>query len=400
MKSLKIHKNNYRTVAFLMALLIALSPFAIDSFLSAMPLMATFYGVTINVIELTITVYFLGFAIGNFFGGPLSDTYGRKPITLIGVGLYGLSALVIPFCTQIEWVLFFRFLQAFGGGFATVTSNLFIRDLYSGKQVAKLITMTAMIMMLAPLCAPILGTYITFYQGWQGVFYFLFLFALLLFVIFMIFVPESRESIHITKKITINQFFKKYRVFLSHKKSVLFLMAICLPVSGLYIFITSSSFIYLEYFGISTEKFPFFFGANILLNIILSLLNTYLLKFYSPVKILKTGLILQLTSGLLLMLTILFNQDTFWNVFVLIVFFIGSLGLIFGNGSAIILNINPEASGSANATLGITRFLLGFLLGTSIAVFHSDNLIPIGVAMFACSLAGNIFFYFYQKASN
>ncbi|WP_167898494.1 multidrug effflux MFS transporter [Wenyingzhuangia aestuarii] len=400
MRSLKVNKSHYKSIALLMAMLIALSPFAIDSFLSAMPLMATFYGVTINVIELTITVYFLGFAIGNFFGGPLSDTFGRKTIALIGIGLYGVSALTIPFCTQIELVLLLRFVQAFGGGFATVTSNLFIRDLYSGKQVAKLITVTAMIMMLAPLFAPIIGSYITFYQGWQGVFCFLFLFAVLLFVVFVVFIPESREKKHLTKTITAKQLVQKYKVFFDDKKSVVFLFSICFPIAGLYVFITSSSFIYLDYFGVEVERFPFIFGANILLNIVLSLLNAILLKYYKPIKLLQVGLLLQLTTALLLLATILLNYDTFWNVFVLIVFFIGSLGLIFGNGSAIILDINPEASGSANATLGIFRFVLGFLAGTLIAVFHSDNLVPIGVAMFTCSLIGNTFFYFYKKLAN
>lgn len=397
MKSFKINTNNHTVITILMAALIALSPFAIDSFLSAMPLMATFFGVEINIIELTITLYFLGFAIGNFFGGPLSDAFGRKTIALIGIGLYGFSALLITFCHHIEIVLLLRIVQAFGGGFATVTSNLFIRDWYKGKEVARLITITSMIMMLAPLFAPVIGAFITHYHGWHGVFYFLFLFAIVLFSIFYIGVPESKKKESITKKITGKQLIEKYKVFLSDKKSVIFLMTISFPISGLYVFITSASFVYIEYLHVSVENFPLVFGSNILLNIVLSLVNTYLLKFYEPQKLLRVGLIMQLVTALLLVTTLVFGFDTFWNVFVLIVFFIGSLGLIFGNGSAILLNINPETSGSANATLGIFRFLLGFSIGTLIAVFHSDNLIPIGLAMFCCSLIGNLFFIKYKK---
>ena len=106
-----------------MAAMVAMSPFAIDTYIAALPDIAEFFGVKLNVAELTITLYFLGFAVGNFFGGPLSDAFGRKTIALTGIALYGLASLLITTCTQIEYVLMLRVLQAFGGGFATVTGK-------------------------------------------------------------------------------------------------------------------------------------------------------------------------------------------------------------------------------------------------------------------------------------
>lgn len=392
-----IHKNNKVAITLLMAGLIALSPFAIDSFLSAMPDMAVFFGVEFNVIELIITMYFLGFSLGNFFGGPLSDAFGRKKIALFGVLLYGVSAIMIPQCKAIEYVLVLRVFQAFGGGFATVTSNLFIKDWYKGKEVAKLITITTMIMMLAPLFAPIIGAFIAKHAQWQGVFYFLTIFALILFVIFMVFIPESRDKELLSNKLTVKQLVGKYKMFLSDKKAVIFMLAISFPASGLYAFITTASFIYLDYFKIDTAVFPLIFGANIALNIVLSMLNTVLLKYYAPKTIMQFGLLLQLVAGVLLGIEVLFLGATFWSVFALMVLFIGSLGLIFGNGIAIILGINPEVSATANGALGIFRFLLGFLIGTTIALFHSDNLVPIAMGMFVCTLVGNLFFLRFKK---
>ena len=91
---------------------------------------------------------------------------------------------------------------------------------------------------------------------------------------------------------------------------------------------------------------------------------------------------------------------TFWNVFILIALFIGSIGFIFGNGSAILLDIKPEVSGAANAAIGITRFVLGFLAGTLVAVFHTNDLMPIGIGMFVCSLIGNIIFLVFKSFDN
>lgn len=387
-----IHKKGLPIITIMLAALVTLSPFAIDSYLAAMPLMATYFNVKFSLVELTITVYFLGFALGNFFGGPLSDSFGRKNITLIGVALYGISSLIITECVSIEQIIFFRVLQAFGGGFATVTSNVYIRDWFKGKQVAKLITVVSMMMMLAPLFAPVIGAVLIKLIGWKGVFYFMFGFALLLFIAFLILIPESRDKLLITKSIKTSQFLDKYKVFFSDKLSVTTLFAVSFSMSGMYIFLTGASFIYIEYFGIPQEKFPLLFGSNIILNIILSFLNTQLLKKYKPMQLLRVGLILQLLAGIVLFLAVREETPMFWAVFIGIVVFVGSLGLIFGNGTAVILNHNPKVAGSANAAIGIMRFVLSFIIGSIIALFHAKNLIPLGTAMFMCTLIGNILF--------
>ncbi len=384
-------------ITVMLAALVTLSPFAIDSYLAAMPLMSKFFNVPINIVQLTITSYFLGFAFGNFIGGPLSDSFGRKPIALTGVLLYALASIVIPICNSVEQVIALRVLQAFGGGFATVTANVFIRDWFSGKELARLVTVVSMMMMLAPLFAPVIGSFLVEWEGWKGVFYFLFVFAIVLFVLFYILIPESRDKQLITRKITSDQMFGKYKVFFSHKPSVMTLFAVSFSMSGMYIFLTTASFIYIEYFKISASMFPLVFGANVLLNIVLSLFNTFLLKKYRPMHILRTGLVLQLLAGVLLLITVMFGQPSFVLVFVGIVVFIGSLGLIFGNGTAVILNHNPNVAGSANATIGIMRFVLSFIIGSLIALFHTEDLIPVCVGMFLCTLVGNLLYSIVMK---
>lgn len=381
----------------MLAALVTLSPFAIDTYLAAMPTMATFFGVGMGVVELTITLYFLGFAIGNFFGGPLSDSFGRKPVALTGIALYGLSAFLIPFSGNIEMVLVLRVIQAFGGGFATVTANVFIRDRYSGKQVARLITIVSMMMMFAPLIAPVIGTLLLQFHGWRAIFFFLSAFALVLFFSFLVAIPESRDRSRINGKLSAEQLVGKYRLFFSHAPSVILLFSISFAMSGLYIFLTGASYIYIEFFQVSPGVFPIFFGANVMMNILLSLLNTFLLRKFDPGSILRAGLYLQLTAGIFLFVVVRAGAPSLWMVFSGIVMFIGSLGMIFGNGTAVILNHNPGVSGSANATIGITRFLLSFIIGSLIALFHTQNLVPIGTAMFVCTLAGNILYIFAMR---
>ncbi len=375
-----------------MAAMVAMSPFAIDTYIAALPDIAEFFGVTLNVAELTITLYFLGFAFGNFFGGPLSDAFGRKTIALTGIALYGLASLLITTCTKIEYVLLLRVLQAFGGGFATVTGNVFIRDWYSGKQVARFVTIISMIIMLAPLFAPVLGAGLIHWYGWESIFWFLLAFSILLFLSMWLLIPESRAPELLTHKITGRQLLEKYRVFFSNKQSTILLFAISLPMSGLYVFITAASFIYMEYFGIPQMRFPLFFSANIVLNIMLSFLNTILLKKYDPEKILRYGLLLQLISGVTLAVSVLMPEPQLWSVFASIVLYVGSLGLVFGNGTATILNHNPEVAGSANATIGIARFAISAVIGSIMSLFHTGDLVPFGMVLFFCTLTGNVLY--------
>ncbi|WP_346860123.1 multidrug effflux MFS transporter [uncultured Draconibacterium sp.] len=382
----------FPTLTIALAALVAMSPFAIDTYIAALPVMASFFGVEIHVVELTITLYFFGFALGNFIGGPISDSFGRKTVALTGIALYGFSALLIPFCPKIEYILLLRVIQAFGGGFATVTANVFVRDWYSGKQVARFVTILSMIIMLAPLFAPIIGAGLIHWWGWKSIFVFLTLFSVVLFISFCFLIPESRDKELITRKFTTKQLFEKYRIFFSNRQSTTMLFAISLPMSGMYIFITSASFIYIEYFNIDQLRFPIFFGANVVLNILLSLLNTYLLRKYKPGQILRVGLLIQLLAGIALAVAVRLPEPQLWAVFASIVLFIGSLGLVFGNGTAAILNHNPEVAGSANATIGIARFALSFLIGSIMALFHTGDLIPFGTILLLCSLSGNVLF--------
>lgn len=384
-------------ITLLLALLSALPPFAIDMYLPAMPAMASFFGVGINMVEISLTLYYLGFALGYFVGGPLSDSYGRKNIALLGVFLYGIAVLIIPFCPRIEYVWVLRIFQAFGGGFAAVTPMLFVRDWFEGKQLARLATIISMITMLAPLFAPIIGSAFLGLGSWKSLFYFLTIFATLSFVLFAVIIPESREKKLLTKKTNSRQFFYNYKLFLSDKRAVLILLATSLPGAGMFVFLTGASFIYIEYFGFEASIFPLLFGSNILLYIGLSFLNTIILKKKEPYSILKFGVWLQLIAGIVLLLAGMMTESPFILVFIAIVPFIGSLGLITGNGTVVTLSIMPHISGSANATIGILTFLVGFIAGSLPALFYTGNLVPISIVMFSCTLLANVSLFFFNK---
>lgn len=383
-------------MTIILAMVTAMSPFAIDTYLAAMPTMADYFNVELNKIELTLSLYYLGFALGNFIGGPLSDSFGRKRVALTGMVLYGLAAVSIPYLPNVEMVWGFRLIQAFGGGFASVTAMVFVRDLFEGKMVAKLATIISMIMMLAPLFAPVVGTAFLKLGSWKTIFFFLSLYAVLIFLVYLIIMPESRKKEYITKTINREQIFGKYKVFFANKVAVFILLSTSFSMSGMFVFITGASFIYLEYFGFEEGQFPILFGANVVLNVVLSLLNTQLLRKFSPEGIMKTGVGLQVLAAAIL-LGVVMVKPNFWGVFLPIVLYVGSLGMIFGNATAIILNRMPHISGSANATIGVTRFVFSFIMSALPALFYNGTLIPIGAIVFFCALMALVFYMLFNR---
>jgi MFS transporter, DHA1 family, multidrug resistance protein len=393
------HRHFAAAVSVLLASLTAMSPFAIDTYLSSMPTMAREFGVNINLIEITLTVYFLGFSLGNFIGGPLSDAFGRRKVALLGMLIYGAAAGGIPFCTGVYQIWALRAVQAFGGGFATVTAMVFIRDWFTGKQVARLATIMGMIMMLAPLFAPVIGTVLSETWGWRSIFIFMLCFAALLFLLFVFLVPESRAPELLSRSLTPRQFVEKYRSFCSEKKAILLLLTISFSAGGLFTFITGSSFAYIEFFNVPSRVFPLVFGANIVFNVIISLANTIFLKWFEPEKMVRYALAAQLLAGVLLVFTALGDTPSFWGFFTGIVVYIGSLGMIYGNATALVLNQLPHIAGSANALIGVSRFVISFLTASLPALLFNHTLVPICAVILGCAVVANLFFGLSQRPS-
>lgn len=379
-------------LTLLLAMLTAMSPFATDAYIPALPTIAQFFGVPINLVEVSLTVYFIGVAVGQFFGGPLSDSFGRKTIALTGMTLFGLSSLCAVFITNIEMLWVLRFVQAVGGGFASVVNMAFVRDWFEGKDVARISSLVGMIMMLAPLVAPVVGSFLLLSLGWQSIFIFMASFAILTFCAFVFFMPESRSPQHITYKLTARQLAGSYGRIFSSPRAVLLVLANSFAVAGMFTFLTGSSFLYIEYFKVDVSLFPIYFGANILMNVALTFTNFRLVKHIHPAKILHVGLLIQLTAGLVLWFAVRQAEPQLWLIFLLMVFFVGSLGLIFSNIVAITLNQFPDISGSANAVIGVIRFAFSGVVGSLLALFHTGNIVPLGTIMAVCTFVAYLLF--------
>lgn len=389
-----------RSLAILLAMLTAVAPFAVDMYLPAMQAMASDLSTPIHYVEISISTFLLGFALGQLIGGPASDRFGRKPTIALGLILFSITSLLLTQTQSINELLLLRALQAIGGGMATVNSSAMIRDLFSGNEMAKVLSMVAMVMMSAPLIAPMLGALIVKFYDWQTIFFCLSIYSILVMLLLLWRLPETnpRAKRNEKKRAKGNTtLWQSYKRVLTHRQAMGYIMAISFAFCGMFVFITSSAFTYLEYFSVSVQQFPFLFGANVVVMMLMNRINVWALNHYSSTSILTVGLLIQLACGTALIIAS-YNQPNLYLIVALNMLFVGSLGLIAANATAGTLNFFPDISGTATAVIGVTEFTLGAIVGIFWSYLHDlqfvatqqHTLSPMAWVMAGCALIGLI----------
>ncbi|MBY4676262.1 multidrug effflux MFS transporter [Marinobacterium arenosum] len=373
-------------LAYLLAALTTLGPFAIDTYLPAQPAIAEALATDIHRVEQTMGIYMAGLAIGPLFGGPASDRFGRKRVAVLGLLFFALSSLLITFCQTIEQMLLLRFCQAIGGGFAVVTAAATVRDFFTGKEAARVMSMMGIIMLIAPLVAPAVGASLLEIWGWRSIFGWLTLYALAVAALLAWRMPQASRQLQ--KGDGLRGVLRSYRSVLSHKQAMAYGIAQAFSASCMFMFLTEAAFVYIEYFGMAESVFPFLFGANIITMALFNRLNVRLLASREPHQLLRLGMLVQSSAALLLALFVAFGTAPLWLVVGLVMLAVGAMGFVFANGITCALAFFPHNSGAANAVIGTAGYGFAAVLTTVLTLLHDGTPLPMSAMMAVCALAG------------
>jgi DHA1 family bicyclomycin/chloramphenicol resistance-like MFS transporter len=381
-----------RRLSILLAIVVALTPFAIDMYLPAMPAMATFFVTGIDQIEISIPLFLIGFALGQIIGGPVSDNYGRKPIGIAGFSLFTVASVLILFAPTVEALWFLRFIQAFGGGFGAVIAAAIVRDLYDGKDSAKIFTLIGLIMMVAPLIAPAIGSVMLDIFGWQSIFVVLAVYAIVQIVIIGLLLPETQtlRLLRGHQRAGPKEVLGVYRMIITRRQSLGYLLCQAFVVGSMFAFLTEAPFMYIEYYGASASQFPLLFGANIIVMMFFNRLNARMLDRYSSRQLLRLGITVQLISVSSLLILYITGFLSLWSNVLLIMFAVGPLGVIGPNNMASYLQCFSKNSATANAVMGTMQFTMGAGIGMAVSLLHTGTLLPLFSIMFLSTLMASL----------
>ncbi|MBU2953767.1 multidrug effflux MFS transporter [Marinobacter sp. F3R08] len=370
-------------LAILLGMTVALGPLALDAYLPAFPDIADGLGVDHGHVGLTLSAYVTALGLAQLAGGPLSDRYGRKPVLFGGLLIFTAGAVMVSLADSLSDMVFWRIAQGIGGAFCAVSVPAIVRDEVSGQDAARLFGLIGLIMFIAPAAAPSLGALMMALGEWHWIFlmlagYAVFLIFTLQVALFPRLQPRSRATTPVRTLVT------NYLLVLRHGTTMRFIGIQVLCFSTMLLFITHSSFIYQEWYGLSKNSFAILFAANIVFMACLNLANRPLLRRFSSVSLVRAQVIAQCLALSALVITV-YSQGPLWAVAGCIIVAMGCQGGIVPNNMANAMEFFPHLSGTAAALLGASQFTIAGAISTVSSLFGDQTLLTISLAMLTCS---------------
>lgn len=355
-------RNSTSTIPlFLLVLLVSFPQLSETIYSPALPTIATEMEATPFLVELSLSIYFLGFAFGTAVWGYLSDLWGRRPSMLLGLALYCFSCLLLASASTISSILFYRAIQAFGASVGSVITQTIIRDTQKDNEKHRTFSIISMAIAFAPCIGPFLGGFICEWQSWRATFVFLGLFVIVLFYICLRELVETRP---------LQSFAKTRPSFVSTAQMMLRdvqLLGHVLFISGcngiLFGFFAEGPFLTMNILGMTSYNFSFF-GMLISAGILFAgLLSYHLQKRKTPMQIIRYGLnIIRLGSGFLLACAVMgiLTMGNFWgsaslSLGLALTFF--GVGLIIPNSLSVALQSYKKVVGTAGAVFGLLYYI-------------------------------------------
>ena len=368
-----------------MALLMSIVAISIDALLPALGLISGEMALDDpNRAQLLISGIFAGMAVGQLLIGPLSDAIGRRPVLFAGIGLYLVGSVICYYADNFSMLLIGRLVQGLGVAGPYVTAVSVVRDKYSGRDMARIMSLIMMIFILVPAIAPSLGQFVMHLSGWRGIFllYIGYAITIGLWILFRLeetLPPERRIPLRLSALL------HGLRVVVSNRTTVIYTLCMGLTFGSLIGYLNASRQIFQDQFG-AGETFALYFGGLALVLGVASLANSLIVARLGMRNICAHAMgSIALVSALFLLAHFVVDVITLpmFLAYAALLFF--AFGLIFGNLNAIAMEPMGDVAGMASAITGATSSVLSLALGTAIGQMYDNTLLPITGGFLALS---------------
>lgn len=370
----------------LLGSIIAIGPMSIDLYLPAFPELTRSFDVSESMVQLTLTGFLVGLAIGQLIVGPLSDAVGRRRPLLVGMIAYAVASVLCALAPTIELLAAGRFLQGLVGSTGSVLALALVRDLVDGPMVARVISRLILVIGIAPVLAPTLGGILLPVTGWRGIFVTLAIFGAIMAVVVAVFVKETLPAERRNRE-GITGSLRSYRTVITDKWYVAYASISVLGFVMIFGYVSGAPFAYQEVYGVSPQVFGFLFGGTAIGMVVASQVNARLVLRIPPLRVLARTVPVTAIAGLVLVLTQTTGAFGIVGLAVPMAVVVGSFGLILPNAGALALNRHPESAGTAASLVGTGQFAIGGFVGPLIgAAGGGTSPVPMAVLIAAAAL--------------
>lgn len=373
-------------LTLLLAGLTGLTALSIDMSLPAMPQLQEAFGAGVSSVQLTLSIFLAGFALGQVFCGPLSDRWGRRPVLLAGLALFTLAGLACAGSGSLAMLVGARFVQGVGASVGPVVARAIVRDRFDSRRAASVLSQMTQVMIVAPLLAPTLGGYLLVHSGWPSIFVVLGASGALLSLVCWRFLPETARAGKAEEEERRPSTRDGLRGVLKHRASLRHALTTCFAYAGMFAYVGSSPFVLMDGFGVKEEDFGYYFAMTATALLVSATVNRALLKRHAPsTDILRGGVFVIFAAGASLALASWLGVGGLAGVLVPMMGYMFGQGLLMPNATAAAMAPHGESAGLISSLMGALQTAGGALAGYLVGVFydHTPLSLAVTVAAFA-----------------
>lgn len=361
-----------RFLVLFTAALTGFGPAAIDMYLPSFLSISRDFGTPYENVQLTLSLFLVGFAVGQLFVGPLSDRFGRRPVLIVGMSLFSAASLLCAFSTGIEALIALRFLQALGGCCGQVLGRAILRDVYSGTGLARVMSLMMLVMAAAPLAAPLIGSQILKIGTWHDIFFLLVGLGLVCLLAAVFYFRETHPR-HARTPLDVGATLRGYRAIFSSRMAVGYLLTGSMAFASLFAYISGAPGVFMGHYGLSPDAFALVFAANIAGFATGSILNSRHVGHLGIDRVLSIVLA-GCTGAAVVLCALVWTVSLDVVSFAVLLFLsICAMHVIFANAIAGLLNNYPSLAGTASAMFGAGQFGFGAIAGVLVGQFYDGG---------------------------
>ncbi|MDQ7744613.1 multidrug effflux MFS transporter [Hydrogenophaga pseudoflava] len=372
--------SRYLKMALVLGLLSAIGPFAIDMYLPALPDIGRSLGAEVGAVQLTLTAFFLSIGLGQLLYGPVSDMVGRKPPLYAGLALFTLASIGCALATDIHTLVALRFLQGLGAAAGMAIPRAIVRDLHTGAEAARLMSLLMLVFSVSPILAPLAGSGVIALTGWRGVFWVVALAAVAGMLLVRGALAETRSEAERVDS-SLGSALRAYGVLLRDRHYLGLVLIGAFAMAGFFVYLAGSPFVLINHYGLSPTQYSLAFGLNAAAFIGSAQFTGPLGRRFGLAPLAKGAVT---ACGVVMATLLAYYLGGGDRLLVLVsLYFVASafMGLVIPTVSVLALEAHGAIAGTASALMGTLQMLCGAVAMGVVGLFANGQPLPMVAGM-------------------
>ena len=356
------------TLTLLLGLLVSFAPITIDLYLPALPVMTADLMTNTESMQLTLSVYMVGFALAQTFFGPISDRFGRKPTILIGTSVYLIASVACALATSVEQLIIFRLFQSIGAAAAPVVARAVVRDMFTREEAAKTYAVVTTVTAIAPVVAPVLGGVIVVWLGWRANFWVLTGFGTTAMLLVIFLLPETNR-VPDPSATRFSRMLINFATMLRNRAYLGYLLTVMGTFGGLFAYLIGASFVLVGELGMTELEFGISFSGASVGFMGGAFLGSRIVRRLGIERMCLIGTAFTALAGTLILSLIWGGTVTAASVMIPTVIYFFGMGLSQPNIQAGAISPFPQMAGAAASLLGLAQYISAGIFSIVIGIF-------------------------------